>query len=306
MAEKDTDCLTMDNVLTLIAGPGRLDESFISYVDMTLRGAGAEVAPVKWLNYGVAADLPFSDIGCQDAVDLAFEVIEEAPVDAAAQPAGDRRKRMLVADMESTIIENEMLDELAEEADLRPKIEAITARAMHGELDFFAALRERVSLLSGLDEAALERTRAKIRFAPGAKTLVATMHRHGAFCALVSGGFSYYTDYVRDTLGFDTEQSNRLEIKDGKLTGEVIAPMLGPDAKREKLLSLAAEKQIPPTAVLAVGDGANDLDMLAEAGLGVAYHAKPVAARSADARIDHADLTALLYLQGYTAEEFVD
>ena len=306
MAVKDTDCVTMDNVLTLIAGPGRLDELLVSYVDLTLRGAGAAVAPVEWLNYGMAADLHFRDIGCQDAIDLAFEVIEDAPIDAAAQPAADRRKRMLIADMESTIIENEMLDELAEEADLRPKIEDITARAMHGELDFFAALRERVSLLAGLDEEALERTRAKIHFTPGAKTLVATMHRHGAFCALVSGGFSYYTRYVRETLGFDTDQSNRLEIKDGKLTGEVIEPILGPDAKREKLLSLSAEKQIPPNDVLAVGDGANDLHMLDEAGLGVAYHAKPVTARAADARIDHADLTALLYLQGYTAEEFVD
>ena len=296
----------MDNVLTLIAGSGRLDESMVSYAAATLQGAGGEVAPPDWLDYGKAVDLQFTGLSCQDGVDLAFEAIEDAPIDAVTQPINGRRKRLLIADMESTIIENEMLDELADELGLRDQIADITARAMNGELDFAGALRERVGLLAGLEEAALERAREKIRFMPGAKALVATMRRHGAYCALVSGGFSYYTAYVRASVGFDTDQANRLEIEDGKLSGAVIEPILGRDAKREKLLALSAERGVPPEAILAVGDGANDLDMLAEAGLGVAYHAKPVVARSADARIDHADLTALLYLQGYRRDEFAD
>jgi phosphoserine phosphatase len=295
----------MDNVLTLITGGGRLDESTVSYVEMTLRGAGAETAPLDWLAYGVAVDLPFGGMDLADAVDLAVEAIEDAPIDAVAQPGEGRRKRLLVADMESTIIENEMLDELADEVGLRDHIAAITARAMNGELDFEGALRERVGLLKGLEEAALARTREKIRITPGARALVATMRRNGAYCALVSGGFSYYTDYVRDALGFDVDQANRLEIRDGKLTGAVIDPILGRDAKRERLRALAETQHAPAEATMAVGDGANDLDMLAEAGLGVAYHAKPMVARSARARIDHADLTALLYLQGYREDEIV-
>jgi phosphoserine phosphatase len=295
----------MNNVLTLIAGGGRLDESAVSHVDLTLRGAGAQVAPPDWLSYGVAADLAFDGLPPEDAVDLAVEAIEDAPVDAVAQPAENRRKRLLVADMESTVIENEMLDELAEEVGLRDCIAAITARAMNGELDFAGALRARVGLLEGLEEAALERTRRKIRIMPGARALVATMRHGGAYCALVSGGFTFYTGYVRDTIGFDMDQANRLEIQDGKLTGKVAEPILGRDAKRERLRSLAKERNIPLALTMAVGDGANDLDMLAEAGIGVAYHAKPLVARTARVRIDHADLTALLYLQGYREDEII-
>lgn len=294
----------MDNVLTLIAGETRLDESLVSQVAMTLRGAGAVDAPTDWLAYGRAADLPFAGLTAQDAVDLAVEAIEDAPVDAVAQPGEGRRKRLLVADMESTIIENEMLDELADELGLREHIAAITARAMNGELDFESALRERVGLLAGLEEAALARALNRVRITPGADVLIATMRRNGAHCALVSGGFSYYTAIVRQRLGFDSDQANRLEISEGCLTGQVLEPILGRDAKRDRLLTLTREFGVPLAASLAVGDGANDLDMLAEAGLGVAYHAKPLVARSARARIDHADLTALLYLQGYREEEF--
>jgi len=295
----------MNNVLTLVTGGGRLDESTVSHVEMTLRGAGASVGAVDWLAYGIAVDMPFDGMDAPDAVDLSVEAIEDLPIDAVAQPSDGRRKRLLVADMESTIIENEMLDELADEVGLRDKIAAITARAMNGELDFEGALRERVGLLEGLDEKALDRTRDKIRFTPGCRALVATMHANGAYCALVSGGFSYYTGYVRDAVGFDMDQANKLEIADGKLTGKVIDPILGRDAKRERLRALSDTHGIPIEATMAVGDGANDLDMLAAAGLGVAYHAKPVVARSARARIDHADLTALLYLQGYREEEII-
>lgn len=295
----------MDNVLTLIAGSGRLDESAASHVQATLLGAGGDVAAPDWLSYGKAVDLHFGGLDCRDALDLAYESIEDGPIDAVAQPDTGRRKRMLIADMESTIIENEMLDELADEVDLREHISEITARAMNGELDFFEAMRERVELLAGLDAAVLEQSKKKIRFMPGANTLVATMRANGAYCALVSGGFTCYTAFVRETVGFDMDQANRLEVEDGKLTGAVIEPILGADAKRQRLLALCAERTIPVEATIAVGDGANDLDMLAEAGIGVAYHAKPVVARSADARIDHGDLTALLYLQGYRDEEIV-
>lgn len=295
----------MNNVLTLVTGGGRLDESIVSHVDMTLRGAGALTGTLDWLAYGVAVDLPFDEIDHADAVDLSVEAIEDLPIDAVAQPAEGRRKRLLIADMESTIIENEMLDELADEVGLRDRIAAITARAMNGELDFEGALRERVGLLDGLEEAAVERTRGLIRFMPGGRELVATMRANGAYCALVSGGFSYYTGYVREAVGFDMDQANQLEIADGKLTGNVIDPILGRNAKRERLLALCETNQIPIEATIAVGDGANDLDMLAEAGLGVAFHAKPLVARSASARIDHADLTALLYLQGYREDEII-
>ena len=295
----------MDNVLTLIAGEGRLDESTVSHIEMTLRGAGADVAPPDWLSYGAAVDLVFGSMPPADAVDLAVEVIEDAPFDAVAQPADGRRKRLLIADMESTIIENEMLDELADEVGLRNRIAAITARAMNGELDFEGALRERVGLLQGLEEAALARTRTKIRITPGARELVATMRRAGSYCALVSGGFSYYTNFIRDAVGFDMDQANQLEIQNGKLTGQVVEPILGRSAKLERLRALAEARHIPQEATMAVGDGANDLDMLAAAGLGVAYHAKPLVARSARARIDHADLTALLYLQGYREDEII-
>jgi phosphoserine phosphatase len=205
--------------------------------------------------------------------------------------------------MESTIIENEMLDELAEERGIRDQIAAITARAMAGELDFEDAIRERVAMLEGMDTTVLDRARSVIRITPGAAALVATMRHHGAYCALVSGGFDVFTGWVRQRLGFDCDQANRLEIADGALTGRLHEPILGRSAKREALSRLAGKQGIALSQSIAVGDGANDLDLLAAAGLGVAYHAKPIVAESARARIDHGDLTALLYLQGYRQEE---
>ncbi len=294
----------MNNVLTLIAAPQGLDETTVSHVGATMRGAGADTGMLDWLAYRTAVDLPFDGLTFEDAVDLAVESFEDAPIDAVAQPAEGRRKGLLVADMESTIIENEMLDELADEVGIRDRIADITARAMNGDLDFADALRERVGLLAGLEEAALERAASRIRLMPGSAELVATMRAHGAFCALVSGGFTYYTERIADRLGFDFQQANRLEITDGTLSGAVIEPILGRDAKRERLFALAKDRALPLEATMAVGDGANDLAMLGEAGMGVAFRAKPMVARSARARIDHADLTALLYIQGYRAEEF--
>jgi phosphoserine phosphatase len=221
------------------------------------------------------------------------------------------RKRLLVADMESTVIQQEMIDELAEYVGRRAEIETITARAMRGELDFEAALKERVAMLAGLPSLVLDEVYQKrVSLMPGAETLIRTMKAHGAYCALVSGGFTVFTERVAKRLGFDEHQANVLEIEDGKLTGRVREPILGRVAKREALERIAARLGLHLSETLAVGDGANDLDMLAAAGLGVAFRAKPKVQEVARALpngavINHGDLTALLYLQGYCAREFV-
>jgi phosphoserine phosphatase len=208
--------------------------------------------------------------------------------------------------MESTMIENEMLDELADFLGLRERIAAITARAMNGELDFASALAERVGLLKGLPVGKLDEAAKRIRYTPGGATLVATMKKHGATCALVSGGFTYFTTMVRKALGFDLESANVLEHDGTALAGTVELPILGKEAKLATLDRLCAERGLHVGEALTVGDGANDLPMLKAAGLGVAFHAKPVVAAEVGARIDHGDLTALLYLQGYRRSEFVE
>jgi phosphoserine phosphatase len=223
--------------------------------------------------------------------------------------AGDRavrRKKLLVADMDSTIIQQECIDEMADMLGLRPRIAAITERAMRGEIAFEAALAERVALLGGLSEAQLAAVyEERIRLMPGARVLTATMRRHGAFTVLVSGGFSYFTNRVRVHAGFDADHSNTLETRKGRLTGQVRAPILGRAAKLEILRRYTGERGLASSETLAVGDGANDLDMVMAAGLGVAYRAKPKVAAIAGAAIVHGDLTSLLYLQGYGREEFV-
>ena len=212
---------------------------------------------------------------------------------------------LLVADMESTIIDNEMLDELAAVLGLEERIAALTARAMRGEIDFAESLRERVGMLAGLDVAVLEQMYARIAINPGAVELVATMRRNGACCALVSGGFTGFSAHVRARTGFDRDQANRLEIENGKLTGRVVEPILDRRSKRDCLERLARELSLAPEKTIAVGDGANDLDMVRAAGLGVAYRAKPILAEAAALRVDHGDLTALLYAQGYRQQDIV-
>ncbi len=226
-------------------------------------------------------------------------------IDAAILPAEGRRKRLLVADMESTIIEQEMLDELADVINARAHISEITARAMRGELDFESALKERVSLFTGLPRATLHEFANRMSLMPGAATLIATMRANGAYCALVSGGFTIFTEIIKDMIGFDEHQANVLEFDDDRLTGTVREPILGRAAKRSALERLAKQLAIPLHQSISVGDGANDLDMLKAAGLGVAYHAKPIVADAAHSAIRFGDLSALLYLQGYTHEQFV-
>jgi phosphoserine phosphatase len=231
--------------------------------------------------------------------------LENAPVDAITTKARGRRKGLLIADMDSTIVTSETLDEVAAFAGLKDQIAAITRRSMNGEIDFADALRERVGMLRGLGLDALDRTWAATKLTPGARELVATMRAHNAVTALVSGGFTFFTEKVAALVGFDVNRANILEDDGTSLTGQVREPILDRDAKRATLEELAAARNLKLAATLAVGDGANDLTMLATAGLGVAFHAKPIVAREARARVDHADLRALLFAQGYPASAFV-
>jgi phosphoserine phosphatase len=297
----------MTHVATFIAGqPGALDASLLGRAS-TLLPAAAEPT---WLDRSTAADIPFSPDSALDQRALAAQLRAAigAPVDVIVQPVAHRRKKLFLADMDSTMIGQECIDELADYVGLKAHVAAITERAMRGEIAFEPALRERVALLHGLPVTVIEEVlRDRIKLTPGAKALVGTMRRHGAHTALVSGGFTLFTDRVAALIGFDENRANRLTVIDGhQLAGTVAEPIFGRDAKRAALLELRQEYGLRPEETMAVGDGANDLDMIVEAGLGVAYHAKPKVAEAAAARIDHADLTALLYLQGYARAEFVD
>ncbi len=231
--------------------------------------------------------------------------LQQTRTDLIIQPGTNRRKKMLLADMDSTMIQQECIDELAAEAGVGPRVADITARAMNGELDFEAALRERVGLLKGLPEAVINQVLdQRISLMPGAKVLVATMKANGAYAALVSGGFTAFTAQVAAQLGFDENRANTLLVADGKLTGAPGVPILGQAAKVQALEEITAQRGIAVDDVLAVGDGANDLGMLTRAGAGVALHAKPSVQAQCDIRVNHGDLTALLYLQGYSRDDF--
>lgn len=289
-------------VLTLVtpAAAGRAAERAAA----ALRRLGARVDAPRWLAEDAACDLAVVGLEPAAAEDAARRALAGKAVDLAAQPAAGRRKRLLVADMESTVIANEMLDELADVAGCGAEVAAVTARAMNGELDFRAALEERVARLAGLPAAALDTALARLVVNPGAAVLVATMRAHGAFTALLSGGFGVFAEPVRRRLGFDLRESNELEIAEGRLTGRVLEPVRDREAKLRALERLCRERALEPRDAAAVGDGANDLAMLAAAGLGVAFRARPAVARAARFRVDHADLTALLYFQGYRRAEF--
>jgi len=231
-------------------------------------------------------------------------LIGEAPVDFVLQPLAGRRKRLLAADLESTIIENEMLDELGAMLGLGSEIAEITRQAMNGEIDFAEALAARVALLTGTKSELLAEAATRVRLSPGARSLVATMRRSGAVTALVTGGFAFFADQIGAELGFDRILANRLEIVEDRVTGRVLPPIVTGETKKEALLAFAAELAVAPAETLAVGDGANDLPMLNAAGLGIAFHAKPAVAAVARTRLNHADLTGLLYAQGYRKADF--
>ncbi|WP_018698823.1 phosphoserine phosphatase SerB [Amorphus coralli] len=297
----------MDLVATLIASPAEpaVDTAAVAAAQTLLPDADITV-----LADSVAVDLAFVDASATDArtwQDRLRAAMGDRPIDVVVQAPLARRKALLIADMDSTLIGQECIDELADELGLKPQIAAITERAMRGEIEFEPALKERVGLLKGLPEAVIATVLAeRITLTPGARTLVQTMKANGAYAALVSGGFTAFTGHVRDALGMDEHQSNILHVENGTLAGTVAEPILGRDAKRTRLEELVAERGIAAADVIAVGDGANDLAMLEAAGIGVAFHAKPKVAEGADARIDHGDLTALLYLQGYSRDAFVD
>ena len=297
----------MDHVLTLIADPRRpaVDTDAIAAVRTALAAAGATPGRPEALADGIAVDVPLAGLAVAAATTTARTALGTRPIDAIVQPAAGRRKRLLVADMESTIIENEMLDELADFFGLREQIATVTARAMNGEIDFSDALRDRIGLLRGLKTTLLDEAATRIRYMPGAATLIATMRANGAYCALVSGGFTHFTAIVRAELGFDLDRANRLLADGDTLAGAVAEPILGKEAKLAALQELAGARGLTPDQTLAVGDGANDLPMLQAAGLGIAFHAKPTVAAAVSANVRHGDLTALLYAQGYKQSDFV-
>ncbi len=295
----------MDHVLTLIDADGGLDDDTTAQVRAALADLGADTLSPQWLATARAVDLPFALLAPDQAEAAARQVLAGRPVDIVAQAVQHRRKLLLLADMDSTMVEGETLDELADFAGLKAEIAAITARAMNGEIDFAGAFRERVGRLAGLSASCLEETFRRVRLTAGGPTLVATMKAAGAYTVLISGGFRFFTERVRARCGFDVDFGNNIEIADGHLTGRAIEPIMDRSGKSRCLATIAAERHLSLAACLAVGDGANDLEMIEAAGLGIAFHAKPLVAARARARIDHGDLTALLFVQGYREDEFI-
>lgn len=266
--------------------------------------AGRRVGEIRWLAPGAAVEAPVD--GPDTVDDQVWARWQELGVDVVVQPDGERRRRVLLADMDSTMIEQECVDELAARAGAGEQVAAITARAMNGELDFAEALHARVALLRGLPETVVDEViRDRLTFTPGGEVLVATMRAHGAYTALVSGGFTQFTRVVAGRLGFDEHRANTLEVEDGRLAGRVVLPVLGQEAKAAALEQIAARLGHAHQDVLAVGDGANDLPMLRLAGTGVALHAKPVVSAQVPVRVNHGDLTAALFLQGYSEADLV-
>jgi len=289
------------SVLCLIANPAEpiLTSAMVESVQRETHGE------INWLAQGIACEI----VAPSDPkpVETARDVLGPLPVDVGLVPLANRRKQLLVADMDSTMIEQECIDELADALGIKPQVAEITDRAMRGELDFKQALDTRVALLQGLERRVVEEIRReRITLAPGGRALVHTMKAFGAHTVLVSGGFTLFAEYFAKRIGFDAFAANVLEFDaEDRLTGKVLEPIVDKTTKLSRLVSEANERDIPMARTMAVGDGANDLDMILAAGLGVAVHAKPVVAEQAAVQIDHSDLTALLYLQGYTDEDIV-
>jgi phosphoserine phosphatase len=299
----------MSLVATLICNPANpaLDSTIVDGARAVLPDAG----PARWLFDEVAVDIPFeSQLRDRDDIRAIEDRLRRArgdlPIDIVVQPRAARRKKLFLADMDSTMIGQECIDELADFAGLRAHVAGITERAMRGEIAFEPALRERVALLKGLPVSVVDEVLAsRITLTPGGRELVMTMRAHGAYTCLISGGFTLFTRAVAAKIGFQENRANELVVEDGKFTGEVKEPILGRERKLETLIELLESFDLDDIDTLVVGDGANDLGMIQHAGLGVAYHAKPAVAAAAAARIDYGDLTALLYAQGYARGEFV-
>lgn len=287
-------------IVSLISAPAgaRIDPALPERLERGWQGSGW-----RWLDPEIAAEFAIARRPDDEAA--VWSELQQAGIDLVIQPQAGRRKSILLADMDSTMIEQECIDELADMAGVGPRVAQITARAMNGELNFSESLIERVGLLSGLSESVIAGVLdSRITLAAGGRELVATMRAHGGYTALVSGGFTAFTGPVAQKLGFDEHRANRLLAENGMLSGQVATPILGREAKVQALREIAAMRGTTPDQVIAVGDGANDLDMLHLAGTGVALHAKPAVAAQARIRINHGDLTALLYLQGYHRDDF--
>ncbi|MDH2382463.1 phosphoserine phosphatase SerB [Bradyrhizobium sp. CER78] len=300
----------MSLVATLICNPASpaLDSTIVDGARAVLPSPG----PAQWLFNEVAVDIPFehSDAS-RDDIKAFEERLRQArgdlPIDIVVQPRIGRRKKLFLADMDSTMIGQECIDELADFAGLKAHVADITERAMRGEIEFESALRERVALLKGLPVSVVDEVLDKrITLTPGGRELVMTMRAQGAYTCLISGGFTLFTKVVAEKVGFQENRANQLQVENGELTGEVIEPILGRATKLATLVELTESFDLDDIDTLVVGDGANDLGMIQAAGLGVAYHAKPAVAAAAAARIDHGDLTALLYAQGYRRDEFAE
>lgn len=295
----------MSLVATLISNPvdPQLDTTAIDGA----RAALSSPSRAEWLFDEVAADIRFSSTeDIRTISDRLRQALSELRVDVVVQPEADRRKKLLLADMDSTMIGQECIDELADFAGLKAHVAAITERAMRGEIAFEPALRERVALLKDLPVTVVDETlKSRITLTPGAIELVRTMRANGAYTCLVSGGFTLFTTRVAELIGFQENRANELLVENGKLTGKVAEPILGREAKLATLVDLRESFDLDNLDTMVVGDGANDLAMIEQAGAGVAYHAKPAVAAAAGMRIDHGDLTALLYIQGYKRNEFV-
>ncbi|WP_318761279.1 phosphoserine phosphatase SerB [Aminobacter niigataensis] len=293
----------MPLVATLISHP---DRALLrpSLADKASRALGASA--IVWLDANIACDIALpSGLSVDDGNAALAPLLAGEAIDFAVQDNATRRKKILIADMDSTMIDQECIDELADEIGVKDRVADITARSMNGEIAFEPALRERVALLAGLDASVIDRIiDTRLTLASGGKALVATMKAHGAYTALVSGGFDVFTSRIAAKLGFDEDRANHLIEADGRLTGKVSEPILGRAAKADALNEISARLGLTVDDAIAVGDGANDLDMIRLAGSGVALHAKPSVAAEARIRIDHADLTALLYLQGYSRSDF--
>jgi phosphoserine phosphatase len=296
----------MSLVATLICNPAdpALDQTIVDGALAVLPSPGE----AQWLFDEVAVDIPFDGSEDISAIESRLRQARgDLPIDIVVQPRAVRRKRLLLADMDSTMIGQECIDELADFAGLKAHVAKITERAMRGEIEFEPALRERVALLKGMPVGVVDEVlRTRIKPTPGGRELVATMRAHGAYTCLISGGFTLFTRAVAAMIGFQENRANELIVENGKLTGEVREPVLGRAAKLATLVDLTESFDLDDIDTLVVGDGANDLGMIQHAGLGAAYHAKPAVAAAAAARIDHGDLTALLYAQGYWREEFVE
>jgi phosphoserine phosphatase len=297
----------MQNVITLITNPEKqkLDDYIINKVFIAIEKTKTQVTNIKWLAADTVCDIFFDNAALDEIALSVHSKTEELALDFVVQSNSNRKKKMLISDMDSTIIQQECIDEIADKLGLKEKVAAITERAMNGELDFKESLRERVGLLAGLDAATLDDVYANhITLMPGAIELVNTMKKNGATCILVSGGFTFFTDKIAKRVGFDENRANILDISGGKLTGKVMEPILDKDSKLEALNEISARLGITKDDIIAVGDGANDLPMLKNAGLGIAYYAKPTVQQEVQYKINHTDLTSLLYMQGYTKEEF--